>query len=114
MQEKLLIKNPEQILKNHPKAAKKMSDWLTSQSGDVEFNTTYTEAILGLAPRILYDFFDEEGIHIYIQPFDAAGDILYSANILGQEDNIADYTSREEAEEAAFIKAIEILENAEN
>ncbi len=99
----------KRLLEENPKVHKMMKDWLggiTDQS--------YLEVILTYTPRIFYNFFDEKRVFINVKAFDAAGDILYNYSIHGKTPDLADYTTREEAEEAAFTEAIKILENAQN
>lgn len=66
-------------------------------------------------PRRLYDFFDEQGLHISINY-----DNRLFSNLITNENSETegdywvdagyDYPTRTEAEEQAFIKAFEILE----
>lgn len=109
------MRNAEKLLKEHPKVAKKILDWLAKEMHDeAAANIDYAVAILGLAPRILYDFFDEEDLWIAVSI--QANHMWTHIIEKGYETMITefDYPSRTEAEEAAFIKAIEILENVEN
>ena len=66
-------------------------------------------------PRDLYDFFDERGIYVDVRPF-YYDQLFFITGILTFVTDVAiDWTekadTRTEAEEKAFEKAFEILEN---
>ena len=111
--------NINELEKKCPKAIFKYFDWLVPEE---QWSTSY---------RDCYDFFDEQGIYIRVKtPFEHA--YLFTKTFLFgwfiqippnkstrwkpeyiyeyyEETSI--YTSRKEAEQAAFEKAFEILEN---
>ena len=61
--------------------------------------------------RWLYDFFDEQGIYVIINRSPADNEFFWSIDI-DKDFCDGDYTNtRTEAEEQAFIKAFEILED---
>ena len=61
--------------------------------------------------RFLYDFFDEQGIYVIINRSPADNEFFWSIDI-GKDFCDGDYTNtRTEAEEQAFLKAFEILED---
>ena len=61
--------------------------------------------------RLLYDFFDSQGIYAIINRSPADNEFFWSIDI-GKDFCDGDYTNtRTEAEEQAFLKAFEILED---
>lgn len=70
-------------------------------------------------PRRLYDFFDSEGIYVWITPpfgtdigldvFDGEIRIMYN-DYINKRVNVCGTKTRTEAEDQAFFKAFEILE----
>ena len=104
------------IKEKYPKAYKEGQDWWVAHA------EIYEPAFLfNIGNRFLYDFFDEQGIIIQIKFFWKAEvlgkkwsyeisndfEYIYSSNL---NDSIT-YSNRTEAEEQAFIKAFEILED---
>ena len=77
-------------------------------------------------PRRLYDFFDENEIYININPdyygsseyhprdYESPSDIYFWININWVYEADVEYKTRGEAEEAAFTKAFEMLEEKLN
>ena len=105
--------NWDKIKEKYPKAFDKYSEWLEDPTEITEYGfLVYIEMndkhhIVNR--RYLYDFFDEQGIiiSIYHDPED-----LWQYDINDREVNTAvGIKSRTEAEEKAFEKAFEILEN---
>lgn len=86
----------------------------------VKFRNWAWQNNVGFEPHIrhLYDFFDEQGIGVFVEwGIDQTdhGKLIYRYKILhGEELNCAlglrHYSTRTEAEEQAFIRAFEILE----
>jgi len=117
--------NWKQIQKKHPKAFNKLIEWLNcSVEVKIEDNelVTYVPAIPGhvvmrkdvMSMRRLYDFFDERGIYIDIDCESViVGDhweFTIDQKGKGHEGNEELYSTRKQAETAAFTKAFEILE----
>jgi hypothetical protein len=63
--------------------------------------------------RYLYDFFDEKGIHAAIWAYEISP-LLYKWAIYGNIGGVLTFNTRTEAEEAAFLKAFELLEQQLN
>lgn len=110
------INNAKEIIGKYPKAITSLKNWLEGEL-QAPAEDDLLELILTHNPRILYDFFDEKGIYVSIDKY-------YSKNTekepnfnWGIEKGDSDYESEEEyddrpaVEEAAFIKAFEILDN---
>ena len=117
MSKVVTINNEEDLIKQHPKSAAKLKDWLANElqeKPDSEEAEMLVVMVLRYNPRVLYNFFDGNKVFIQVTAFDAAGDILYGYSIVGQPTDMTDYTSRPEAEEAAFREAFKILEENEN
>jgi len=85
-----------EIGNKYPRAYKLMLDWIKGKANFVlDFNT-----------RGLFDFFDEQGIYILIDKNYSTREQIWHSNM----DSLICKT-RTEAEEKAFEKAFEILEN---
>ena len=64
--------------------------------------------------RELYDFFDEQGIYLEVYVVgisDKFKATKWNYDIANEQVDYLDYNSRTEAEEQAFLKAFEILED---
>jgi hypothetical protein len=102
--------NWKAIKEKCPKAlqeAIRTGEWFIDNDGDV--------CSCGNGPRVLYDFFDENDIYIGIDVGRYVGEkhMNYEYSIWETEDCVEMskcYLSRFEAEESAFTKAFEILE----
>ena len=105
----------ELIKEKYPKASENLQKWAKGEEG----------FIIGADPRVLYDFFDENGIIIEItrshselknfigwfEYYIYLDDILKTCS-MDNKDYTEPYTkTRTEAEEQAFLKAFEILNN---
>jgi len=118
-----------QIKNEYPKAYKKACDYFLrkSKGATVIEKTRETFDVfmnLRIVDRMLYDFFDEQGLYISVSPnagYSSWGCCIYNAigdnwnleyGIIINEDT--DYVNRTEAEEAAFVAAFEILEQQLN
>ena len=106
--------NWENIKTKYPKAFDKYSEWLEDPTEITEYGfLVYIEmndkhTIVN--DRYLYDFFDEQGINISIGAFLGFDYRIYQkANTLAS--NKITFDTRTLAEEKAFEKAFEILEN---
>ena len=90
--------NWKEIKNKHPKSFKVLNDW---------------EGIKADPNRFLYDFFDEQEIYV----FPLRGERHFNGIGFGYEIQAEKrhrqhgFKSRSEAEEQAFLKAFEILEN---
>jgi len=98
--------NWEQIYKKYPKAIKKYFDFrFKNVKIEISFNI-----------RNLYDFFDEQEItiNVWFASYQFIFEILTVNDIYNDyEEEGNGYNSRKEAEQAAFEKAFEILENGQ-
>lgn len=107
----------KKISKKYPKAFEAFSDWKFNGRKDL---TPFMYMALIKDVRILYDFFDENEIWITInadniKDYDypgsiKKGEIYFWININWIYEDDIKYLTRTEAEEAAFNKAFEILE----
>ena len=92
------------IKEKYPKVFAKCKVWIESTKG----------TFLQTDPRDLYDFFDENGIYIYACGAMSEGHIKkfwYAMDFLEEPSEYGEYVdTRTEAEEQAFMKALEILE----
>ena len=124
--------NWDEIKEKHPKAWEKLNRWAKSEGFSIEFITTGGESL----GRILYDFFDEKKVYIDVGPTlnykegvirNTPHGLLFSSEVytkhernghdrpfLYEETFGSFWDSRIEAEEKAFEKAFEILENINN
>lgn len=98
--------NWEKIRKKYPKANEKFSEWQQELMKDNSFDTHFQT-------RDLYDFFDKNGIRLFIAPVDAGidfkhGNILHSRRFPIWSDKT--FENRVDAEYAAFEKGFELLE----
>ena len=93
------------IMKQYPKSIALMrGNFKSSQIWKLQYMSN---------PRLLYDFFDEQGIYINIARWEEAEVWAYRI-IIGIKEYISfeiTHPTRTEAEEQAFIKAFEILED---
>ena len=77
----------------------------------VEWNSLGSNTFRGQDIRALYSFFDEQGIYTIINRSPADNEFFWSIDI-DKDFCDGDYTNtRTEAEEQAFLKAFEILED---
>lgn len=117
-------------LKQHPKAQAKFNTfietllrvWVEQAVGEgmeeneisAEYIKTAAETMILSNPRLLYDFLDEN--HVYMQPI-----LLEQLNpdngwgyeissVAGMADEIENYKTRKNAEQAGFNQALKILE----
>lgn len=105
--------NWEEIAKKYPKAHEKYCDWHR-----INFMGLTTNKNIPFKTRDLYDFFDEKKIIISLEYNDGLGAMngIYLFNISTDESNIQsddEFYTRTEAEEKAFTKAFEILNDKE-
>lgn len=105
--------NWKEIKEKYPKSSNLLSKWNTNMK-----NWSNISSIM--PPRDLYDFFDEQGIIIGI-PVDytyLGEKYVYMFEIIHPENTRCHegewYDTREEAEESAWMKAFEILEEQLN
>ncbi len=105
--------NWESVRRKYPKAFDKYSEWLEDPTEITEYGfLVYIEMndkhtiVNG---RYLFDFFDEQGIYITIKY--RYGIPVEKSFIWYIESWYDTHTTRTEAEEQAFEKAFEILEN---
>ena len=118
------------LLDNHPKASALLCEWFQKQfmksledqnlpkdfiEGAKSFviDNEKVNGLIGKQPRGLFDFFDENGIHINTLVFgkDWSWDIVSIKLTVGSETN---YATRKEAELAGVTKAFEELEERLN
>ena len=98
--------NWKEINNKYPKASNKWNDW--SKNYPLQYVCSSDNEL-----RILYDFFDEQGIYI----FPLRGYYHFKGLGLGYEiqenrrHRQHGFKTRKETEQAAFEKAFEILEN---
>ena len=107
--------------KKYPKSIVLIKKWLhlkLDKEGDFGLNQI---SKLFHTERRLFDFFDGEGIIIYI--YDSmpwCAEKIFSCTISWEEKEerksyyVYEFKTRTEAEESAFLKAFEILEQREN
>ena len=117
----------KEIKKKYPKGLDKLFAWLNIEEYDstiskevgtkwYQFEHGYLLSHEGFCwnKRNLYDFFDEQGIIIKIDVCPACDKYFFDVEIFSNtvHELIAiTFESRKEAEQAAFLKAFEILEN---
>ena len=88
----------ELIKEKYPKASESLQKWAKGEEG----------FIIGADPRVLYDFFDGEGIYIVMGR--GGGEFFWMVDeFLDCLDDGGYEKTRTEAEEQAFLKAFEIL-----
>ncbi|MCK5606295.1 hypothetical protein KAR91_30625 [Candidatus Pacearchaeota archaeon] len=103
--------NWKEIKEKYPKAWKCCYDW-----SDTHFETDIPIYAIGdiLTLRHLYDFFDENDINIFVRLSDITNSFLpFDWDIVYEDiyhSSYLEYKTRKEAEQAAFTKAFEILE----
>jgi len=94
----------QEINKKYPKAWNIYMNWFSEQN--------YGENLDFAFNRDLYDFFDEQGIYINTEVAVETLHCNWFYNISGIKIySEGGYKARKEAEEMAFTKAFEILEN---
>ena len=107
--------NWTEIQKKYPKGYKKAC----KRYGVKDIVTILEERLLHIDNRYLYDLFDGEGIYVSIECSGGCGEYRIDYEWVdydkGDELVKSDWMlNRKIAEEAAFLKAFEILENREN
>lgn len=100
--------NWKKIKDKYPKAFKEGQDWWVAHAEKYE-----PAFLFNIGNRFLYDFFDEQGIYIEAcvplsgdEGINAFGWMIYPRGVLSD----FEYKTRIEAEEQAFLKAFELLE----
>ncbi len=93
----------DDIKKDYPKTYKLLVETMGEDKEDM------TQLALMHAPRFLYDFFDKQNIIININ-YSTGEDFWFDIISGTNEDYEGVYTTREEAEQQAFMKAFSIKE----
>ena len=99
--------NWNEIKQKYPKAEEDFAKWYF-QNFDKQVEWVLNKSV-AVFDRTLFDFFDEQVIYISIGAFMVFGIRIYDKGATIFADS--DYKTRTEAEEKAFEKAFEILEN---
>ena len=110
--------NWTEIAEKYPKGAELLQDFIDGtcyMPADSNYKDQWCGSYLRIFVRKLYDFFDEQGIYVDVRPF-YYDQLFFITGILTFVTDVAiDWTekadTRTEAEEKAFEKAFEILED---
>lgn len=112
------IDNTE-LRKTCPKSLAKLKEWLyapdKTNGEDISgISDDQREQLinftLGLNPRMLFDFFDDQNIYVTIQPDDTTGEVSGFMYYNSKSPYSSSSNNRNTAEELAFIQAFEELE----
>lgn len=99
-----------EIKENHPKSYQVWQQWLKLHCSSDYWDNFWKE-LNDIDVRVLYDFFDEQGIYVIINHSPADKEFFYTIDINMVCIDGDYYKTRTKAEEQAFLKAFKILED---